>query len=420
MHIEDYEWVLYLHGDLSEKRESEMEAHLANCDHCLAAYTKVRTGEEIQLESKVPEKKSFWRLSARPRSLRWAALAAIVLMMFIGVSFTPAGRIAWANFQLTLESLGNSLAEVFGVGEDADVITTVDQMSVKKNGVEIKVDQIFIESDQIYFSVLIASDLIDPEHPYQTQISRHTLVVEGETVPYVADTYMSFDVQMTEDTKGGGKLIPVITRVMQAPTGSDYSQQKDVSIKITLDDVSYWEKGFTYPKNITGPWEFEFKVDGTRLAKETRDYPLSVSFNDNEKMYEVQHLSVSPIRTVITVSRVNPIINNVYTDENGEEQIFYSTSINLNGFLIQDQAGNETELTTREYLRSEWKTAVYEFTSDPEKNPYGWLKNAESVKVTPYVTSLNWKSDQKGIRRLKPIEDGAFKIEILEGAQDEN
>ena len=38
MHIEAYEWALYLSGQLSERRMSEMEAHLKECDVCLETY----------------------------------------------------------------------------------------------------------------------------------------------------------------------------------------------------------------------------------------------------------------------------------------------------------------------------------------------------------------------------------------------
>ena len=45
MQIEAYEWALYLSGQLSERRMSEMEAHLKECDVCLETYAALAAGK---------------------------------------------------------------------------------------------------------------------------------------------------------------------------------------------------------------------------------------------------------------------------------------------------------------------------------------------------------------------------------------
>ena len=420
MHTEDYEWVLYKHGHLSKRREMEIEAHLRCCDRCLAAYTKMMAGEEDQSKSPSERKKSFIQLPVKSNPFRWATLAAIIFVVFIGFSFMPGGKVAWANIRLSIESLGNSLSELFGVESDSPVITTVDQTAIEKEGVEMKIDQIFIETGQIYFSVIIASRFINENMPYSLQIGSSYLEVDEEEASYVTEPSPRTQNQITKTMRDDGMEVPTITLIMQAPMLKDYSQKENVSIKIRFDDVYYYrEEGYGLPQTIIGPWEFNFTVDGTLLARETKQFPLAVTFQENEKIYEVQHLSISPVRTLLRVRRVNPLVISTYLDEQDQEQTVLNTSINLNGFLIQDQEGNQAEITKRETLTTEPGQAVFEFASDPAKNPYNWLKDAESITITPYVTSLGWKSDQRGIRRLKSLADGTFIVELKTGDQDE-
>lgn len=418
MHIEDYEWVLYMHGDLSKKRESEMEAHLENCSQCLAAYVRITTGESIEPAVKKSISSQKWKQTGKPRSLRWGVLAALVLLLFIGVSFTPSGQIAWANLRLTLEELGNTLGEVFGVGEKADVITTVDQSPQTHHGIEVKIDQIFIESDKVFYSVLIASDLIT-ENKFNLQISNQHLDIEGENIPFVSNNFVLTPPNPTSAKDEDGKPVPVSTWIMQAVTAKDYSGNEAVNVQIRIDEMVYWEKDFGEPSIIKGPWVFDFVVDGTLVTRETREFPLKVQFKEKNDEFEIEQLSISPIRARINVTHLNARLLGSYVDEDGKEIKYYDTSINLTGFLIQDGKGNEAEIATRDYPYSESEESVFEFTSDVADNPYSWLKNADQVTITPYFTRLSGNSGGTGIRRNYPVDGGGFTIQLTKGGQDD-
>ncbi len=114
MHIEDYEWVLYLRGSLSKRRRSEIEAHLLNCDKCLFNYTKYSTGEDISDQNRLRTEKPWAKAHPVPLN-RWFAMVAAVLILFVAVSFTPQGRIALANFWVSLEKFGDTLSGMFGI-----------------------------------------------------------------------------------------------------------------------------------------------------------------------------------------------------------------------------------------------------------------------------------------------------------------
>lgn len=419
MHIEDYEWVLYMHGDLSKKRESEMEAHMESCSQCLAAYVRITTGEKIETERNGTMIPRVWQQAAGRQSMRLATLAAIVLLVFIGVSFTPGGQSAWANIRQSLVTLGNSLTSNFGVEEGSEVITTVDLEGQTHNGVEIKVDQVFIEPDRIFFSIMVASDLIDEEHPYRLGIQALQLKIQGDEIPYVSQTMM-FDPYLVSDSKTAeNESIPVVIWFMEAELPNDYSQETQVPIQIHIKEMNYWDKHFGGATIIEGPWEFDFSVDGTLLARETRNYPLDLTFHEDDKEYAVQQLSISPVRTRMTVKRVNPLLYGQYEDENGVLRNIYITSINLTGFLIQDENGNEAEIATREYLFTENSDAKFHFSSDPAKNPYTWLKDAEKIVVTPYFVRLEGNTGQPGIKRHHPLNEGIFTIDLTEGGKNE-
>lgn len=419
MHIEDYEWVLYMHGDLSKKRESEMEAHMESCSQCLAAYVRITTGEKIETERNETMTPHVWQQAARRQSMRWSTLAAIVLLVFIGVSFTPGGQIAWANIRQSLVTLGNSLTSNFGVEEGSEVITTIDLEGQTHNGVEIKVDQVFIESDKIFFSIMVASDLIDEERPYNLRRGYTTLKVQGNEIPNVNETMVIDSYEVLESDTAESASTPVVTWFMEADLPNDYSQETQVQIQIHIKEMTYWEKNFVTSTTVEGPWEFDFSVDGTLLAHETMNYPLDMVFHENNNEYAVQQLSISPVRTRMTGKRVNPLLFGQYEDENGVLRSVYSTSINLTGFLIQDENGNEAEITVRDYTISESTDAVFHFFSDPAKNPYNWLKDAEKIVVTPYFVRLEGNTGQTGIKRNHPLNEGVFTIDLTEGGKNE-
>lgn len=93
MHIEAYEWALYLKGALSERRMSEIEAHLRSCDRCLEAYAALASGE-ARLEAAVkPARGSFWRVFANRRRRPVFAMAAAALCVLLVVLSTPGGKI---------------------------------------------------------------------------------------------------------------------------------------------------------------------------------------------------------------------------------------------------------------------------------------------------------------------------------------
>ncbi len=414
MHIETYEWLLYLHGDLDPGRAAEFEAHLAACDECLAAYVKIAAGEDILPEQAAAIRAPRTATRAVLHRLRWAGLTAALVLFFILVSVTPPGRTAWASFILSLEKFGNALSDTFQVSEENNgTIETVNQTAVAANGIEIKIDQVFVESDQIYFSMFIASDLIAEENSY-LYLENDSLTLNGEET--------SLGYAWYGPRRGG--IVPAETQENEIPVQGmfrigypkqDYSQEKNLAVHMTIQ--SLYHVGLRAGKYIEGPWEFDFVVDGTQLERQTHTIPLNVSFEEKGRLYALTELRTSPVRTRLTVERVNPTLFSEWVNqESGETERYYSSSTNLQGFVIADDQGNEAEISLLEYdqpFTSEVKVRYFLF-SERDDNPYEWLKDADSLSVTPYVSSLDFvDTGVEGIKKNLALE--SFRIDLTNG-----
>ena len=77
------------------------------------------------------------------------------------------------------------------------------------------------------------------------------------------------------------------------------------------------------------------------------------------------------------------------------------------GFVLQDGHGNRAEISRRDidYTSEIEELQECVFYSDSENNGWEWLKDAESVTLTPYIVTLAGpQGNAPGIERFHALE----------------
>ena len=393
MHIEAYEWALYLNRALSERRMSEIEAHLESCDRCLEAYAALASGE-ARLEAAVkPARGSFWRVFANRRRRPVFAMAAAALCVLLVVLSTPGGKIVWGQFTRTLR-------EWFAIQSHPELVETLDVPAVSHHGVEMKLSEVLIEDNRVYFSLLVT---IDPESPIRSIGFRSmpdSLTI-GDISFDVVEDWRSYSSSMNYDPSE--KESPSMI-VFHSDIPAQFLDEGLIPMRLVIDGI-YAHMSDSY-EDFYGPWVFDFMVDGTKAKELTRVIPLDHEFRDAQSTYHVSELVFSPIRAKISVFRT-------IAKEKKHIKIYnwvLSFAIphgNLAGFIIDDNRGNQVEIAL---IESDLDTESHEkmesvFFSDGANNGWEWLKDAESVTLTPYVITLaGLENEAEGIAQYHAME----------------
>lgn len=387
MHIEAYEWALYLSGQLSERRMSEMEAHLKECDVCLETYAALAAGEGAK-----PARFRFLRPFTRGRRPVFGAIAAVCVVLLIFLS-TPTGKIVWAE-------LTQSLREWFAIQSHPELVETLDVPAVSHHGVEMKLEEVLIEDNRVYFSLLVT---IDPESPIRS-IGFHSMpdsLTIGDISFDVVEDWRSYSSNMNYDPSE--KESPSMI-VFHSDIPAKFLNEDLIPMRLVIDGI-YAHMSDSY-EDLYGPWRFDFTVDGTKAKELIRAIPLDHEFRDDQSTYHVTELVFSPIRSKISVFRT-------IAKEKKRIKIYnwvLSFSIphgNLAGFIIDDNRGNRVEIAL---VESDIDTESHEkmesvFFSDGANNGWEWLKDAESVTLTPYVITLaGLENKAEGIAQYHAME----------------
>ena len=393
MHIEAYEWALYLSGRLSERRMSEMEAHLKECDACLETYAALASGEGAK-----PARFRFLQPLTRGRRPVFGAIAAVCVVFLIFLS-TPTGKIVWAE-------LTQSLREWFAVKAHPELIETIDVPAVSHHGIEMKLGEVLIEDNRVYFSVHATIDSESPIRSIGFNSMQDSLTI-GDVSFDVVEEWRNYSLNSTyvPHVKDSQSMI-----VFRSDIPLKFLHDDAISMRLAIDYIQVRVNN-SY-ETLYGPWQFDFIVDGSKAKELTRTVALDYSFKDNQSEYVVTDFVFSPIRVKIRVQRMMPKEKKVikiykwqtsYADPRG----------NLAGFIIEDDQGNRVEIARAEnndFTSDHGKMESF-FYSDGNNNGWEWLKDAESVTLTPYIVTLaGIENEAEGIDRFHALE--SFEIEL--------
>src|SRR5262249_21689693 len=108
-HPQSSDWMSFLYGECPPERRRELDTHLATCAVCASQVQTWRSSMNALDEWPLPTKRHVRRQWIR--TLKWAAAAAVVLAVGIGI-----GRQS-SNARAEVAALKNSIAELTVVVE---------------------------------------------------------------------------------------------------------------------------------------------------------------------------------------------------------------------------------------------------------------------------------------------------------------
>lgn len=402
MHIETYEWALYLTGQLSERRMSEIEAHLESCDRCLEAYAALASGE-ARLEAAVkPARGSFWRAFANRRRRPVFAMAAAALCVLLVVLSTPGGKIVWGQFTRTLR-------EWFAIQSHPELVEMISAPAVMADGIEVKLEEVLIEDNWVYLSLSLSTGKpISNETHYIGYIS-DGLVINGVGF----DLTEEGDYESQSPANDRQELKSSILIVLRSEVPERYLEGTAIPMTLRINQIA----DFSVPPgdHFYGPWVFDFTVDGTRAKELTRRSELDQTFEDDGTAFQLKELLISPIRAKIRLSRTVPRAKQALRLYKGDYWTVDPYG-NLTGFILEDGRGNRIEITHPDpnYGMSSGIVQTMDgvfYSRGPGNNGWEWLKDAKQVTVTPVLVTLDGpKKDAVGLDQFELLE--SFTVEL--------
>lgn len=284
-----------------------------------------------------------------------------------------------------------SLQSFFGI-EDASLIQPLALEPVHASDVEITVNEVALEADHVHFLVTLKSDKIETTTSIQLGIVEKGLTIGEET----------FDLRQNwehpayglADGENPGSLSIVLSA--EVPLGT--LDADEIPMTLRINGLHYQDGEPGLEPNIEGPWEFTLTADGSKIRGNTRSFALDHAFIIGSTQYKAKHMTITPLKTQIDVTQ--------YTDESGRLLYPYVYG-NLLGFVLADEKGNEIQV--REPTSENWEDddawIELTFTTGRENNGWDWIKDAETLTVTPYGATADAPDpDEKGIARFTPME----------------
>ncbi|MHC1770911.1 MAG: hypothetical protein AB9907_04105 [Flexilinea sp.] len=398
-HYSGFEWILYRSGLLSERMINEMNEHLESCDKCLESYLSTLEESAVIAPVSIPGIQPTSRPVNFNRNsigrIRWASVALILVFLAILMGFTPQGQVVLAQIRTTLENFGNSLTELFGLPEDSPYVQDDGQIQKVRQNLEIKLDQYMMGKDRLTYSLLISGL---PEDTQWVSVVDRVHFDEDDDTLYSSNTIDSKWVD--EEQK-----VYASYHAMDLPENISLS----ANIHIKLEIIGFVIGSRTQqPRYIYGTWTFEFDMDSHALIDDTQIYKFSKPMQLNGKKYEIDSLTVSPFRQLLTMKYK---INEYPKEQNRD---FLDT--NFKGFLLTTNKGQEVEFRLQSGGNIDENTSILIFI--PDGNQYEKLKDASTWRIVPYIAVKHWDPIYPGIKGYYPLEE--YTILVERGKIDQN
>lgn len=307
--------------------------------------------EELNDIEKQNLKNNFRKSTKKKFNFKKLGTIAVALALAIGIlGQTNFGKNVYAAAESKISEISYSIGKALGIKGNIEPCANVVDQIVKKNGVEVKLDNVIVDKNELFFSTV-------------TKIDKPMNVDENE-MQYDFDIYVNGKMLTTYTGSFFSKAIDDSENMffhIYSINNEAIDATKDMDIKIVLHDLYYEPE-----KCINGKWTFEFTANGTELAADTYVFPLNYSFNIGKQNYNLKEFRWNPVnKKIIGTTKGNPAYYYIVLeghDDLGNKVIFNSSS------EIYNEDSDSTDLT---------------FEHD---DYYGELSKATSITLTPYVS----------------------------------
>ncbi|TYR81396.1 DUF4179 domain-containing protein [Priestia megaterium] len=363
--------------------------------------------DDVELSEREKEKmKNRFRsqiTSVQKKNRRPLIASAIVVVALSSVVLSNGG--VWAS----VVKIGQQIEQFLDKPDDSftGYKQTVNQ-TVNDQNVKITLNEMMLDDEQILLSLNVNANELDKrglDIENVSAIRPGALRVSIDGMDFFDSTYsLQRENKQTED---GSWNYLYNFKLEQADTNSDgkldmhhynildnLDLNKNYEIKVAFNSVEYDKKGASnsigrYSDSfgeIKGNWVFETKVNGSKIASDTKIYPvdkeIQIDTEDIEGIMRIKEVRVSPVSMKIH-----------YTFEYRKG---YNQRNGLNaGLRIEDEHGRQL----LGHATGEGTDTLFEMDAE-----YSINQNVKKVKIIPYAGYLNGEATY--------LKDQAFELTL--------
>lgn len=301
---------------------------------------------------------------------KYISVASIAIISIALISQTRIGLYAHS----ALEDIAEIIKISLGVDNQIKEYSTNIKQSVTRRKLTVKINDAILDGKELILYMSRDYDKELAQNEYLNLVSEN-LYINGKKINGTVKGYYGQVDKNKEDFILGYELPKEYTG--------------DINVKLRIMDAAITKTDDkNYFKRIIGPWSFKFKVNGDKLNKDTKHIELN-------KKLELDTGSTMDI-TSYRGNILNQTINLSMTDHKSMKNELENGFIVLKG---RDNLGNKVEFTQHSADVDKEKT-FYEYRFN--KDEYRFNRDAEYIKVTPYLSYLE-KENNEYITKYKKI-----------------
>ena len=309
-----------------------------------------------------------------------------------------------------------SLSGWFGITDGSDIVQEIDLPSITHHGIEMSLKEVLIDEDQVHLLLSVNSDKITSLNSLQITPDQNDLGIGDHF--YEEENRFRIDYQPFFDRDSPSSYTlerdGSIQLVLTAEVPESLLEGDEVKMRLAITKVDFCAEKEPMGVAYYGPWSFIFKADLRPVKRMTRTIELDHAFIGGGNLYEAVKLVTSPICSRIYVRRLIPN-RHLESDLYKKDTCRFLDEMNLLGFTITDGKGNRIEIDNYEYPFLDFFNYVYEeapretadltFISDRGKNGWKWVKDAETLTITPFISTLSGPINEgNGLERYTALD----------------
>ncbi len=266
------------------------------------------------------------------------------------------------------------LAALYKLPADNQFVNQYFQTQEIEEGISLTLGEAFYDGDQIIFTLILEGDLPAGSISF-LDLGRRELLVNGQA-GFGGGGYSLRDendpnalVSLEEIFLNGDATVAKSDKVHLSLTISEIV----IYSLIEPDNENSPSRSYT----ISGPWTFEFEVDGSALAKMTEIYEINLTFTVDGTDYTVEQLVISPVNQKI-----------VMASSEERNSIEYWTVRSDEGAEVPLQLRTTSSNILDPTYRSTYLAMVDFFSSERINNYYQVLNGADTLTITPWLGNM--------------------------------
>lgn len=295
-----------------------------------------------------------------------------------GIRFTAGISLLLAALFITINIASADpgyLTALYKLPADNQFVNQYFQTQEIEEGISLTLGEAFYAGDQIIFTLILEGDLPAGSVSF-SDLGHRELLVNGQMAGFGSGGYT------LRDENNPNALVSLEEILLD---GSSIDSRSDkIHLSLNIKDIVIYsliepdnENSLSRSYTISGPWTFEFEIDGSVLAKMTEIYEINQTFTVDGTDYTVEKLVISPVNQKIIMAST-------------EERNF------IEYWTIRSDEGGEVPLQLRSTssnildptYRSTYLAMVDFFSSERINNYYQVLNGADTLTITPWLGNM--------------------------------